>query len=323
MECVILGEIKHSIFLIQKESKMKSLSIAIICHGINAAYCKSLGDDSQLMWEDAPQWQKDSAIAGVEMHLANPNATPEDSHKSWFKQKELEGWKYGAVKDAELKEHPCFLPYEELPQEQKAKDYLFRAVVHLVKEFPDTADHHELLTQLVTAQTQIKQYQNTLAAHSDNSAVTTAQGISIIYESFKPEHTDKIYGSNVRFFRGQPKTVPLWLAEKLLKHPEFKKHSAEGLSVDAEGAYLKDGANVQPSNETTKIIEKAQVETKEKEREENSVFDAKQVVSQINDKESLSEYAMKTFNQKIAKNQSIEWMKEKINELIDQQGLPK
>ena len=31
---------------------------------------------------------------------------------------------------------------------------------------------------------------------------------------------------------------------------------------------------------------------------------------------------MKTFNQKIPKNQSIDWMKNKINELIDQQGLP-
>ena len=28
------------------------------------------------------------------------------------------------------KEHPCFVPYEELPTEQKAKDFLFRGVVH-------------------------------------------------------------------------------------------------------------------------------------------------------------------------------------------------
>jgi len=39
------------------------------------------------------------------------------------------GWKYGAVKDADKKEHPCFVPYEELPKEQQAKDHLFKATV--------------------------------------------------------------------------------------------------------------------------------------------------------------------------------------------------
>ena len=306
---------------------MKALSIAMICHGINAAYCQSLGDNSQPTWEDAPEWQKQSAIVGVEMHLANPDATPEQSHQSWYKQKEAEGWKYGEVKDPELKEHPCFLPYEELPQEQKAKDYLFRAVVHLVKDLPEQADHNALLTQLMTAQTQIKQYQNTLANGSVSAAAPTqAQGVTVVYESFKPEHTDRMYGSNVRFVRGQPKTIPVWLAEKLLRHPEFKRH--EPLFSERNGYKPSEVVNAaasvinEPSNETLETIESAKKETEEKENEENAVFDAKQTVSQINDKDSLAEYAMKTFNQKIPKNQSIDWMKNKINELIDQQGLP-
>ena len=40
-----------------------------------------------------------------------------------------EGWKYGPVKDADKKEHPCFLPYHNLPLEQRMKDYLFGAIV--------------------------------------------------------------------------------------------------------------------------------------------------------------------------------------------------
>jgi hypothetical protein len=40
-----------------------------------------------------------------------------------------DGWKYGPVKDPEKKEHPCFVPYDRLPTEQKAKDYIFGAVV--------------------------------------------------------------------------------------------------------------------------------------------------------------------------------------------------
>ena len=104
--------------------------IAKVCHNVNKAYCEALGDTSQPSWENAPQWQKDSAMTGVKMHLANPNAGPDDSHNSWLAQKKEEGWKYGPVKKPEVKEHPCFVPYQELPVEQKAKDYIFREVVH-------------------------------------------------------------------------------------------------------------------------------------------------------------------------------------------------
>lgn len=104
--------------------------IAQVAHEINQAYCLALGDDSQLDWKDAPQWQKDSAIAGVKFHIANPDANTADSHDAWFKQKEEEGWILGPVKDAEAKTHPCMLPYEALPVEQKAKDFLFRQVIH-------------------------------------------------------------------------------------------------------------------------------------------------------------------------------------------------
>ena len=104
--------------------------IAKVCHEANRAYCMALGDNSQPAWEDAPDWQKHSALVGVNMHLANPDATPEMSHESWLAQKAAEGWSYGEVKDAEKKTHPCYLPYDQLPTEQKAKDYIFRGVVH-------------------------------------------------------------------------------------------------------------------------------------------------------------------------------------------------
>ena len=80
---------------------MKTLAIAMLGHAMNAAYCQSLGDDSQLPWDDTPETHKQSLIAGVEMHLANPNATPEQSHQSWYAQKEAEGWAYGEFKDLE------------------------------------------------------------------------------------------------------------------------------------------------------------------------------------------------------------------------------
>lgn len=109
--------------------------VAEACHEINRAYCQAIGDDSQPSWDDAPEWQKSSAINGVKFHLANPDASPSASHESWLAQKTAEGWKYGAVKNPDLKEHPCFVPYSDLPKEQKAKDYLFKQTVHSFKPY--------------------------------------------------------------------------------------------------------------------------------------------------------------------------------------------
>lgn len=114
-------------------NKIPKVTVAKFAHEINKAYCAAIGDNSQPTWEDAPQWQRDSAINGVDFHLKNPNASPSASHESWLKQKQEDGWKYGPVKNPETKEHPCFVPYLELPVEQRAKDYLFKQVVDSFK----------------------------------------------------------------------------------------------------------------------------------------------------------------------------------------------
>lgn len=102
--------------------------VARACHEANRVYCRSLGDDSQLPWEDAPEWARDSAIYGVSKIASGEITRPEQSHESWLAQKEAEGWRYGPVKDPEKKEHPCFVPYDQLPREQQLKDHLFFAI---------------------------------------------------------------------------------------------------------------------------------------------------------------------------------------------------
>lgn len=109
------------------------LCLAKMTHAVNRAYCKALGDDSQLAWDDAPDWQKDSAIAGVQFRLENDSATPEEMHANWMAQKAAEGWVYGEVKDEVAGTHPCMKPYDELPVEQRAKDYIFSAVIDAAK----------------------------------------------------------------------------------------------------------------------------------------------------------------------------------------------
>jgi hypothetical protein len=107
--------------------------IAQVCHEVNRAYCQSLGDHSQVAWYDAPPWQRQSAIHGVELQLENPLASPAASHEAWMAEKLAAGWEYGPVKDAEAKRHPCLVPFNQLPREQQAKDYIFRAVVHALR----------------------------------------------------------------------------------------------------------------------------------------------------------------------------------------------
>lgn len=105
----------------------QTLACARAAHEVNRAYCMVLGDTSQQPWDDAPNWQKVSVLNGVEGVLRGNS--PEQSHDLWLAGKRHEGWRYGPVKDPILQEHPCFLPYAELPPEQKAKDALFVSVV--------------------------------------------------------------------------------------------------------------------------------------------------------------------------------------------------
>lgn len=112
---------------------MSDQRIARIAHEVNRAYCAALGDHSQPAWEDAPEWQRESATDGVRHILDGAVTTPEESHISWMKEKADNGWVYGSVKDTELKQHPCMVPYAELPLGQRVKDYLFLAVVRAMR----------------------------------------------------------------------------------------------------------------------------------------------------------------------------------------------
>lgn len=103
------------------------LTLAAIAHEANRHYCLSIGDTSQPTWDDAPQWQKDSAVAGIEGALAGN--TPEQQHQSWCDAKVADGWTYGEVKDPDAKTHPCLVPYAQLPEEQQRKDHLYGAIV--------------------------------------------------------------------------------------------------------------------------------------------------------------------------------------------------
>lgn len=99
--------------------------IARVCHEVNKAYCELQGDTSQVSWEQAPDNIKQSARDGVEAVRIGKVVKPEDSHNNWLEFKKADGWVYGTEKDAEKKTHPCIMPYNNLPIQQRRKDELF------------------------------------------------------------------------------------------------------------------------------------------------------------------------------------------------------
>ena len=112
-----------------REDQMHIDEIARVCHEVNRAICEAAGDHSQKSWDQAEQWQRDSAIKGVQFAVQNPNAPPSAQHDAWMADKLADGWRHGEVKDAQAKTHPCIVPYDALPFDQRVKDHTFRAVV--------------------------------------------------------------------------------------------------------------------------------------------------------------------------------------------------
>jgi hypothetical protein len=43
-------------------------------------------------------------------------------HNTWVRVRGGEGWTYGPFRDDERKQHPCLVPYDELPEEEKDCD---------------------------------------------------------------------------------------------------------------------------------------------------------------------------------------------------------
>lgn len=120
-------------YLNQNKNKMNVTDIAKICHSANKAYCEAIGDPSQLEWDKAEQWQRNSAISGVTFRINNPGVGEDAQHNAWMKEKVDAGWIYGEKKDTAAKTHPCILPFEHLPKHEQAKDKLFCGIVDALK----------------------------------------------------------------------------------------------------------------------------------------------------------------------------------------------
>lgn len=122
---VFLVQCKEGETIVNEETKIRILdTIAGFCHNLNKAYCESIGDFSQVEWDNAPEEIQASAIKGV-LALWDNKLSPKELHEEWKAYKISQGWAYGEIKSFENKTHPLITDYENLPVEQRSKDYIF------------------------------------------------------------------------------------------------------------------------------------------------------------------------------------------------------
>lgn len=110
-------------------NRLTEAQVAEIAHEANRVYAMQIGEEPKKAWHLVSEEQRASVIDGVKALLSGRAATPQESHENWLRFKSERGWTYGSVIDEENKKHPCCLPYDQLPVEQRRKDHLFRAIV--------------------------------------------------------------------------------------------------------------------------------------------------------------------------------------------------
>ena len=268
-------------------TKLTKEEVARLCHEANRAYCLALGDKSQPAWDEAPDWQKESALAGVDLHVTGEDIGPEASHNAWMAQKEADGWKYGVEKDAEKKEHPCMVPFEALPVEQQAKDYIFAAIVKTAVSFVEP----------VKPQTEaVKQQGVPTPAEPPKPTIR--------YVGFRDQHRDSLYGTG-DWFKGQAKVVPPATYAKMLKHPDV---------------YVDGGTEAVPDMPGAEVIGGDQDAEKQGKKDEEATQAARDAIAAMTTKEAVADYVMANFRQKVPRTLNLENMKRQATMLIDQYG---
>ena len=109
-------------------------AIAQAAYEANRAYVIAEDPEmfSKLHWEDFDEKTKEGYKVGVIGVLEGKG--PDHTHELWMKTRLEQGWKFGPVKDASTLEHPCLVPYDQLPPKQRSKDLIFIGVVRLLAD---------------------------------------------------------------------------------------------------------------------------------------------------------------------------------------------
>jgi len=138
--------------------------------------------------------------------------------------------------------------------------------------------------------------------------MTGKNGIAVKYFGRESPFVERNYGSGLTFDPGQTRVVPPELAARLLRH-------ADVFSKGDDNATLEDT----DSDSTQAQLEAA---AKKKALEDVDLSNRQDLVDQINrmDKDALKDYASIKYGQSLPKTLSVENMRIKVVQFIDQFG---
>ncbi|MNC37291.1 hypothetical protein D3C75_858480 [compost metagenome] len=200
-----------------------------------------------------------------------------------------------------------------MPLEQKAKDYLFRTTVHLMKDLPDVEEYLALADEVKNLREKVQ----TTAVISPVAIPTAtplgASGIAIQYVGRKDQHIDRLYGSNLVFAHGQVRIVPSNIASNLLKHPEFQRYEQQDLNAS--------DSDTQQSDDTSLILDESKKKQEKDDENEALIMDEIDTVQRITDKKSLVEYAKHKYDQSLKLNSSVKTLQDQVVDLIKRFGV--
>ena len=118
------------------EKYLRAVEVAKECHNANNALMVANGEvENPSDWDELDHHQKYVNIDSVSKILANPDITAENIHDVWMKNKMIDGWVYGEVKDAEKKTHPLICPFDEMNPIDKMKDQIFIDTVNARRDY--------------------------------------------------------------------------------------------------------------------------------------------------------------------------------------------
>ena len=139
--------------------------------------------------------------------------------------------------------------------------------------------------------------------------MTGKNGIAVKYFGRESPFVERNYGSGLTFDPGQTRVVPPELAARLLRHADVFSKGEDGIATPEDS----------DSDSTHAQLEAA---AKKKALEDVDLSNRQDLVDQINrmDKDALKDYASIKYGQSLPKTLSVENMRIKVVQFIDQFG---
>lgn len=144
---------------------------------------------------------------------------------------------------------------------------------------------------------------------------TTTPGVPVKYTGRETPFIDRLYGSSLPFDPNQTRFITdLDLAAKLLRHSDVFERDDKAKPA---------AKPVTPSvaDDTATHLQEADKLKQQRDLAENQRQDIVETLNSM-DKDGLQAFAQEKFSQKVPKNLSVDNMRAKVVELIDQFGLP-